>query len=401
MNALQINALRSAQFLAAFSAFAIVFPVGLGNVTMALLLLAFLVSEKPAALWSLIRTDRVVQAALWLFIALAVGVSYSSSSWQTSLEVLNKYRNLLLLPVLLLLFQQNNWRDHAYYGYLLAVAIAIAASWGMRLGWLPVGTPGQEWTPFKGRIDHGFFVAFACYLMLHEIIRQRPWQQTLGWSAALIIALHNLLFMCEGRTGVMMMVGLILLAAFQHRRIWLRYWIPVVIVGTLILTTIVVNSTAFSGREKEIAQVQTDPEAASTGQRVTYWKNSLVMIADHPAFGTGTGSFHIEYEKHKDAQAKRETDNPHNEYLFIAAQLGMVGLVLLLWFYWQIWHAAKSLSFRASVLAQGTVVAFAIACLFNSSLRDSGNFLVIFAALALSEKINAETGVRPNSTHFN
>jgi O-antigen ligase len=77
------------------------------------------------------------------------------------------------------------------------------------------------------------------------------------------------------------------------------------------------------------------------------------------------------------------TDNPHNEYLFITVQSGLVGgglfIALLLSL---LFHSARLPSPRRYLL-QGVVVAMAVGCLMNSFLFDShqGHFFAIIAAV--------------------
>ena len=63
--------------------------------------------------------------------------------------------------------------------------------------------------------------------------------------------------------------------------------------------------------------------------------------------------------------------NPHNEYLLIGVQTGLVGLVLLLHLFWQHWRLAPRLATPLEThLARGLLLTIAVGCLFNSLLLD-------------------------------
>ena len=65
------------------------------------------------------------------------------------------------------------------------------------------------------------------------------------------------------------------------------------------------------------------------------------------------------------------TQNPHNEYLLITAQIGLLGLTLLLWLFIVQWRSAQQLPMPMETgLARGLVLTIAIGCLFNSLLLD-------------------------------
>jgi O-antigen ligase len=62
--------------------------------------------------------------------------------------------------------------------------------------------------------------------------------------------------------------------------------------------------------------------------------------------------------------------NPHNDYLLIAMQLGVIGLGLFLYLLWLQWHLAPALPPEYEPLARGWVLTFAMGSLFNSLLFD-------------------------------
>ena len=87
------------------------------------------------------------------------------------------------------------------------------------------------------------------------------------------------------------------------------------------------------------------------------------------------------------------TVNPHNEYLLIAAQTGMIGLAALLYLFYTQWRLAARLEPFYRDLARGLVITFAIGCLFNSLLLDHTEGLLFawmtglcFATLRPSEE---------------
>ncbi|MBQ9337445.1 MAG: O-antigen ligase family protein [Lentisphaeria bacterium] len=68
--------------------------------------------------------------------------------------------------------------------------------------------------------------------------------------------------------------------------------------------------------------------------RVILWENAASLIADHPLFGVGQGSYENEYMTYRKADyfllknpASRST-HPHSHLLFIAGSWGIAGLIL-------------------------------------------------------------------------
>jgi O-antigen ligase len=102
---------------------------------------------------------------------------------------------------------------------------------------------------------------------------------------------------------------------------------------------ILVSSTHVRSRVAqafhEIATVGEAPEGTSLGVRVVMWRNTMLMIADHPIFGVGTGGFQDGYRPYVQGTSgwqANETADPHNQFLKILGEQGFIGLAALLFF---------------------------------------------------------------------
>ncbi|OQA31077.1 MAG: O-Antigen ligase [Betaproteobacteria bacterium ADurb.Bin341] len=104
--------------------------------------------------------------------------------------------------------------------------------------------------------------------------------------------------------------------------------------------------------------------------RLDFYGNSLGIIIENPVYGVGTGGFAKAYVAKAGPAAFVYTDNPHNEYLLLAVQLGLMGPLLLGALFVVAWKAAARLSPRDQHLLRALVVAMAGGCLFNSFLYD-------------------------------
>jgi O-antigen ligase len=126
--------------------------------------------------------------------------------------------------------------------------------------------------------------------------------------------------------------------------------------------------------QQEVQQWQVNEAAkidSSTGLRLEFYHNTMQIIAAHPLTGVGTGGFPRAYAKQVEGSGKIATRNPHNEFLLIAAQIGMLGLVVLLAMLWQQWRAAGKLDTpMEQALARALVLTLATGCLVNSLLLD-------------------------------
>ncbi|MGH8348873.1 MAG: O-antigen ligase family protein, partial [Pseudomonas sp.] len=112
-------------------------------------------------------------------------------------------------------------------------------------------------------------------------------------------------------------------------------------------------------------------EENSVGLRMEWYKNSLDIVREHPIFGAGTGGFPKAYAEKTLGSGKLVPAHPHNEYLLIAVQLGLVGLALLFYLFYRQWRLASSLPLALEQnLARGLLLTIIFGCLFNSLLVD-------------------------------
>ena len=77
---------------------------------------------------------------------------------------------------------------------------------------------------------------------------------------------------------------------------------------------------------------------SSIGQRINFTINSWQVIKKNPIIGIGTGDFPQEYLKinQQNSPERRATSNPHNMYILVLMELGIVGLIsMLAIFYYQ------------------------------------------------------------------
>ena len=69
--------------------------------------------------------------------------------------------------------------------------------------------------------------------------------------------------------------------------------------------------------------------------RLSTWKRTLPMIADHPILGVGQGNWQIHYPRYDggtNITFGAAPERPHNNWLQIFAETGIVGLILYSWF---------------------------------------------------------------------
>jgi O-antigen ligase len=138
----------------------------------------------------------------------------------------------------------------------------------------------------------------------------------------------------SGHLALLIMVGVFALAMLREPRYR---------VGALGVAVLVALAAALTPNVRERLAVAVDEfrtaqagkgELTSFGIRAVMYENSLRVVAQHPWIGVGTGAFAAAYAKEIEGRytdwRATPTVDPHNQYLFFAAELGVLGLLVFL-----------------------------------------------------------------------
>jgi O-antigen ligase len=236
-------------------------------------------------------------------------------------------------------------------------------------------TVDDAYTPFKHRITHGFLMAFGAYLFALKARLNADRPVRIIFALLSVAALGNVLFIVSGRTGyvVVLVLGLYFLIAG-----W-RWWGAATAVVFLVILSSAIYLMPASVPHQRLSMMADEmmkwrpgrPESTSVGYRLEYYLNSLKLISEHPLLGAGTGGFKGAYGSLVKGTGMDASENPHNEFLMMTVQLGLVGLALMLWLFVVQWRSAAALpgGFERSA-ARGLVLLILSASMVTSTLID-------------------------------
>ncbi|THB77672.1 MAG: O-antigen ligase family protein [Desulfobulbaceae bacterium] len=337
---------------------------------------------------SLARTIRSVPAtgiSLLLFILLAVAISYSPDNLEKGLYVLKKYRELILLPIVVaLLSSSKKYSKYAEQAFILGCVVLMCISYGMKAGIIP--SAGKFGYSVVYHITHSLFMAILSFWMLHKSFASK--QYRLLWIVLFLAAVINMFYIAPGRTG--MFVFSVLMALFILQKFKLRNCIVAAIIVIGLFTAIYQSSDNFSRRTEaalsEIKNYQRGSSITSIGMRFDWWLTSIELIKKKPLTGHGTGSYEMVHKEQTKSTRIKQTNNPHNEYLFITVQTGLVGITLLLGLFACQFFRSMTLEDSERHILQGVIVAMMSGCLMNSFLLDSqpGHFFMFMSGALLA-----------------
>lgn len=344
-------------------------------------------------------TNPVALTALLLFGWLLAGSFWGLGTPDERMLAVKKYADLLLIPLLISMAVDTQERNRAIWALAASLLVTLALSFIVGLGLLPTGgfIKGEIGNPFvfKKHTTHNVLMAFGALLFAVLAWQSRDRRVRWGWSLVSLLAAGNVLLMVQGRTGYVVLAALAILAF--HMTLGWRGILAAIVVLSVSFSTVYQVSSSFQERVNLAVSgiTQWNPKVAvvddAVGWRLEYFYHTAEIIQDHPLLGVGTGGFVQAYRARTEQAGLTGLDvppHPHNQYLFILAQVGIVGLGLLLWLFVQQWRST-SLNRDATfgLLVKGVVVTIAVGSFFNPFLVDHTEklFYCWFSGLMYSE----------------
>lgn len=392
--------------------FSVPISVALDNVLLAVLLLGALFNARAIA--QIVAQNPVARAAWLLFGMLALAMLYGETPMREAVRVLGKYVDLAFIPLFMLMLSNEAHRRRAQYTFLAAMTVTLLLSWLVGLEILPI----QHWMDkavaadnpviFHSHITQNNMMALAVFFALLNCRDAASRGARVAWGLFALLGTINVFFMVQGRTGYMIMMLLLVwfawstLARIMRKRGRLWSWRQGIAAVLIFAGFSIIVYQASSRLQERVGLVVSEYRAwqpnhgkdTSTGQRLDFYYNTLQIARQYPVFGVGTGGFAAAFVQQTRGTDVIQTTNPHNEYLFVAVQTGMIGLGLLMFLFYTSWRCASQLDspFEQDA-ARGLVLAYLVNSAFNSPLHDHADGLffafmtaVLFAGLKRGDK---------------
>jgi O-antigen ligase len=343
----------------------------------ALAVMAWLMMRGWRGVPTLLRENRVALLCVALFAWLGVAAIYGGGS--EAFGIWKKYRELALVIIYMGLTVTLPNRQRAVTALAIGLLVAMQVSFMQAAGMLPMkhGNP-----VLSSSLTQGALMAWLAFWLLHYHRKTG----LKGILALLVLVLANLFFLVDSSTGVVLVLALGLLFGLQTLR---RAKLAVMAGGLLAVVAFAfaVSPMFRTATQEDVKAVQEMLNGKTTftptGERLQFYRNSLTLFSQAPVFGHGTGRFHEKYAAHVAGTKQVVTANPHNEYLMVGVQSGLIGVGILLALFWALWRSAAGWEGMDRWLAQGMVVWLAVGCCFNSFILDSreGMLFALLAAL--------------------
>lgn len=395
---LKLNIEKSSNFFLVLAFLFLPFSLAAHNASLALTVLTVVLS---GAAWSkrvYLKKEPLVWALLALFFWVCVGSFYSLSTWGDALGVnFNKYLKLFFGVLLIVVFLQKKNREYAFYAFFAGVYFVLICTylniwvdipWSMtkNQGW------GVDHTVFGNYITQNIMISFfvlQCFYLF--FMNKSIFIKTFLFISA-VLAVVSVLYLSNGRTGYVVLIGGVIsyiIFALPKRWSWLAVIAVIFAIGVAFGTSQRVQERYESAKnETQLIFEQNNrgeiPTLTSIGARWYMWMKSVELVQERPVFGWGLGSHGIKWcEKAPGPEWCQVGDTtPHNQFIFFAVELGIIGLIFFLFvlvsLFWAGWQGGKY-----KPLMMGFIVIFIGDSMVNASLWNSReyNFFILMMCL--------------------
>jgi O-antigen ligase len=315
-----------------------------------------------------------------------------------------KYGKLLLIPLALVLLRTRKQALYALLVYIALQSFVVMSSWllffGFKLPYIPAGR-NHFTVVFSSSLDQAILTAGFVVLCWH-LAKEFPskYGRHLAWFLAAFGTL-NIVFALYGRTGQICLLAAISLTAFWALSKKMRvaaFILPFVLLYGATAVSPQFKSGIFAIKNEVLAYKQSkgEKQLTSSGLRMEFWERSIEITQKEPLTGYGLGSWKQQYDLAQQGNTQQPTfgvGNPHQEFLLIGVQLGILGLALFIgWIASMAWHA-RQYDTTASRATQCFLAVFVVASMFNSALYDGlvGDYFVTILGLLLALGANPKT----------
>jgi O-antigen ligase len=286
-------------------------------------------------------------------------------------------------------------------GFLGGMALVLALSYAIWLGIDPsyFGAKATDMyaipsnpTVFKSHISHNFFLVIAIYLWILACLQSEKPLLKCIYVLLIILALVNLFGMIDGRTG--WLVFMIVPLYFGYQKLGFKGFViaGLAFLALLVSAYFLVDNVhdRFSTTWLEIQQVLKDKpqQQTSIGERVMYLTASWSAFVQAPLFGYGLGGIERAVQPFTEAAGWPHFYNPHNQFLMLMLQGGLMAFILYAWFFVVAVYRSAQATWSSTYILPLLMFYF-VGNLLNSfhfDFAESVGFVVLYSAFLGSTK---------------
>jgi len=367
------------------------------SLTEAILWLSFAINRELRERFIAVLTDIKVVLLGGFLLTIGVAMVWSEyAPWSERFEEWWSWRKLILFPMVLAVFQKRESKSLVLWSVIAISTVFMALSWLGVAELIELDRPPDYL--LENDVTQGIMFSAAAFFlwMLMREMTFPLWAQVIAWIIISGLVL-NILMLLTGRSGYVFLLVVSAVAMWVHfdRWRWVASGIGMAVVAIVLMFSSATRDAILQGVNEIQTVSNQDAEFSSMGIRMVMWENSIEMISRSPLLGTGTGDFRHAYAdlvSEVEGWRGMDVEDPHQQYLHIWAEHGLIALILFLMFLYvagrqacQILTGEKT---NFGYIALAMLLATCLNGLVNghfSSFVEGRLFWIIFAAMIASQ----------------
>lgn len=242
--------------------------------------------------------------------------------------------------VFILLFMMIVKKEHIRYYlkmFILGISISELVSYLIWFEMIPpfMYATVENPTPFMKHLSCNIYLAITIYCLLFFVLFDRALEQKEKFFMIFFMVTMSInMFITGGRAGQIAFLILLFFLIATLIKHHLKKAFLILLLTIASFTIAYQTSPLFQDRiNKAMYEVENfkNDHNTSVGTRIALALNSIELIKQNIFFGVGTGDLLLEYNKvNERSHYKTPVMHPHNMYLLMSIQFGLLGLFVLL-----------------------------------------------------------------------
>ncbi len=315
---------------------------------------------------------------------------YAIASELTTMSSIWGWRKILMFPLAAIyFFDQPDGRSFVIKVFFIACVIFATISF------LNLFFYHGNGIFIRNYVMQGLMFSIGTVICLSKLIDSKISLHKYFYLLIGLAFVLNIAVISVGRSGYVALIVMLFFFLLMLPNINSRKKLLFIGIFTTIICTVLILTPQSRDRIKlaytEALSGSNQAEHTSVGLRITFWKNSFEMTKESSLFGVGTGGFYDAYKKQvKDKQGFEGvlTNDPHNQYLKILIEQGILGITSFLLLL-TLFFLKKNNSDPNHIIGKSTLIAWCITSLANShfSTFNEGQFIWIWLGIFLTSNL--------------
>ncbi|QMT60759.1 O-antigen ligase [Legionella sp. PC997] len=337
------------------------------------------------------------RAAIGLFLFVIIACLWSEAPYALQYNIVDKYSKLIFLPVFAVGFIKPQTRLWVLNSYILTMILTCIIS-VLKSKHLITFHSTDPADVFYNHIITGFMVALGVYFAGILVLQQNMNKGLrIFYLFMIILGTYQTFFLNPGRTGyiiygVLMSLLIVQKLPFKKALVGILGFIVAI---SLAYTLSPVMQNGVHLMITDIKLLKHNQADTSLGFRIQFHQYAQSLFEKHPLIGVGTGGFQYSFQKDQPIPAwGKKLNEPHGQYWLTLAELGLVGIILFLFFIGTLFLTAFRLNQMKPILL-GLLVSFCVLSFSDTIFCYStiGYLLILFSALCFGEIIENQKAI--------